>query len=255
MKFSVYLPPQSRSRSQGAGAVLPVRADLHRGDLPDQGSRAADRCRAWDSCWSRRTPVRANRACPGDADSWDFGQGAGFYVDATEPPWSTNYRMYSYVTRELPRAGGRESAGDCEGAPGSSAIRWAVMARWCARCAIRRNTDPCRRSRRSRRRCNVPGDKKAFGNYLGTDSRTLARVRRQRIGGAQAVSRADPDRSGHRGSISGRAVAAREVFAAAAASGQPLNLRMQPGYDHGYYFIQTFMADHLRHHAAFLKAE
>ena len=66
---------------------------------------------------------------PGDADSWDFGQGAGFYVDATQAPWSTNYRMYSYVTRELPEVVAANLPATCRHRPGFSAIRWAGTAR------------------------------------------------------------------------------------------------------------------------------
>src|ERR1700753_4054903 len=100
MKFSVYLPPQAKS------APVPVLYYL-----------------AGLTCTEETFPIKAHAQqaaselglmlvapdtspreprVPGDADSWDFGQGAGFYVDATQPAWSANYRMYSYVTRELP---------------------------------------------------------------------------------------------------------------------------------------------------------
>ncbi len=100
MKFSVYLPPQSRA---GRVPVLyylagltcteetfPIKAHAQQ---PCRGTGTHAGCARYQS---------ARAAHPGDADSWDFGQGAGFYVDATQAPWSANYRMYSYVTRELP---------------------------------------------------------------------------------------------------------------------------------------------------------
>jgi hypothetical protein len=88
--------------------------------------------------------------------------------------------------------------------------------------------------------------------YLGADQESWRKYDASELVAHPSLSRNDPHRSGNDRPISGRAIAAREFAAAAAASGQPVDLRMQPGYDHGYYFIQSFMADHLRHHAAHL---
>ena len=119
---------------------------------------------------------------PGDADNWDFGQGAGFYVDATEQPWSTNYRMYSYVTRELPRV----VAANLPALEGASGIFGHSMGGHGALVCALRNPSQYRSVSAfapiaAPMQC--PWGQKAFTNYLGTDSGRLARVRRQRIGG------------------------------------------------------------------------
>ena len=98
---------------------------------------------------------------PGDADSWDFGYSAGFYVDATQAPWSKNYRMYSYVTRELPELVAANLPAPA-GAPGI--FGHSMGGHGALTCALRnpRCTNRFRHSRRSRRRCSAPGGKKAF---------------------------------------------------------------------------------------------
>jgi len=97
-----------------------------------------------------------------------------------------------------------------------------------------------------------PWGQKAFANYLGQDSRTWGEydaselVLRKQFPGPILIDQGAADQ------FLVEQLQVEKLAAAAAASGQALNLRMQPGYDHGYYFIQTFMADHLRHHAAYL---
>ena len=191
---------------------------------------------------------------PGDADSWDFGQGAGFYVDATQAPWSTNYRMYSYVTRELARDGGGRSCrriaeatgifGHSMGGHGALVVRAAET---------RGRTNPSRPSRPSRRRCSVPGARR--------DSATTSVPIRRRGASTMPASwwRESPSR-GSFASIRARRISfwssslMPEKFAAAAAKvGPEARAADADGYDHGYYFMQSFMADHLRHHAAALK--
>src|SRR6204780_2058434 len=100
MKFSVYLPPQARSAK---GPVAYYLSGLTRPEetFPIKGHAQQAAAELGLMLVAPDTSPREPRL-PGDADSWDFGQGAGFYVDATQAPWATNYRMYSYVTRELP---------------------------------------------------------------------------------------------------------------------------------------------------------
>jgi S-formylglutathione hydrolase len=187
----------------------------------------------------------------GDDANWDFGLGAGFYVDATEAPWSANYRMYSYVTRELPELvaaafpgeTGRQSImGHSMGGHGAlvCALRnpqryWSVSA-FAPICAP----------------SQVPWGEKAFGGYLGADrDRWLdydatALVERMPRPGEILVDQGAADKF--------LAEQLRpELFAEACRkSGQQLRLRMQSGYDHSYWFIQTFMPDHIAWHAAAL---
>jgi S-formylglutathione hydrolase len=250
MKFSVYLPPQSRT------AKVPVLYFLcgltcTEETFPVKSHAQQVAAELGLMLVAPDTSPREPRL-PGDADNWDFGQGAGFYVDATEQPWSTNYRMYSYVTRELPRV----VAANLPAVEGASGIFGHSMGGHGALVCALRNPSQYRSVSAfapisAPRQC--PWGQKAFTNYLGKDSGTWGEydaselVLRNRFPGPILIDQgaADP--------YLVEQLQIEKFSAAAAGSGQLLNFRMQPGYDHGYYFIQTFMADHLRHHAAFLK--
>jgi S-formylglutathione hydrolase len=189
---------------------------------------------------------------PGDADSWDFGFSAGFYVDATSAPWSQYYRMYSYVTRELPeliaanlpvRAQATGIFGHSMGGHGALVCALRNSDRYKSVSAFAPIAAPMQ----------CPWGKKAFSNYLGEDTRSWSEydaselVARKPFPGPILIDQGTADQ------FLVEQLLPEKFSAAAAKSGQVLNLRMQPGYDHGYYFMQTFMADHLRHHAQQLK--
>jgi S-formylglutathione hydrolase len=197
------------------------------------------------------TPDTSPRATalPGDRDAWDFGQGAGFYVDATQAPWSSCYRMFGYVTEELPAVIAQRFplAGDRSGVFGHSMGGHGALV-----CALKRPerfktvsalAPICAPSQ-------VPWGEKAFAGYLGPDraawrdwdASTL--VRDRPFAGPILIDQGLADQF--------LTVQLKpELFeAACAASGQALTLRRHAGYDHGYYFIETFVADHLKHHAA-----
>jgi S-formylglutathione hydrolase len=189
---------------------------------------------------------------PGDADSWDFGYSAGFYVDATKAPWSQYYRMYSYVTRELPEliAANLPVRTDATGIFGHSMGGHGALV-----CALR---NPDRYKSASAfapiaAPVQAPWGKKAFTNYLGDDVDSWREydaselVARRAFPGPILIDQGTADQ------FLVEQLLPEKFAAAAAKSGQVLTLRMQPGYDHGYYFMQTFMGDHLRHHAAQLK--
>jgi S-formylglutathione hydrolase len=181
-------------------------------------------------------------------EAYDFGQGAGFYVDADEAPWKANFRMYSYVTRELHALIGEHFPADMArhgifghsmGGHGALTLALRNPQLYRSLSAFSPIAAPMQ----------APWGKKAFANYLGPDVEAWREhdatelVARRPYPGPILIDQGSADQF----------LAAQlmpEKFAAAAAqSGQQLTLRMQPGYDHGYYFIQTFMADHLRHHA------
>jgi S-formylglutathione hydrolase len=206
MKFSAYLPPQARS---GKVPVLYFLSGLTCTEETFCIKSHAQQSAAELGLMliSPDTSPREPRI-PGDADHWDFGYSAGFYLDATQAPWSQNYRMYSYVTRELPEI----VAADLPARQSATGIFGHSMGGHGALTLALRN----------------PSLYKAYPGPILIDQ-----------GSADQYLAAE---------------LLPEKFAAAAAkSGQQLNLRMQPGYDHGYYFIQTFMADHLRHHAEQLR--
>ena len=246
MKFSAYLPPQART------SKVPVLYFLS--GLTCTEETFCIKSHAQKSAAelglmlvSPDTSPREPRI-PGDADHWDFGYSAGFYLDATQAPWSQNYRMYSYVTRELPeivaahlpaRLSATGIFGHSMGGHGALTLALRNPSLYKSVSAFSPIAAPSQ----------SPWGTKAFSNYLGAERQAWSEydatelVARRQHPGLILIDQGTADQY----------LAAElmpEKFAAAAArSGQRLNLRMQPGYDHGYYFIQTFMADHLRHHA------
>jgi len=190
---------------------------------------------------------------PGEDDDWDFGTGAGFYVDATETPWSGRYRMYSYVTDELPglvdaafpTAGPerRSIFGHSMGGHGALVIGLREPERWRSISALSPICAPS----------ECPWGQKAFGGYLGDDREAWARYDATRLvesgarhPGAILIDQGEADPFLERELHPARFAAACE------ATEQALELRMHEGYDHSYYFIATFIEDHLRHHAGVL---
>jgi S-formylglutathione hydrolase len=246
MKFSAYLPPQARTGS------VPVLYFLSGLTCTEETFCIKSHAQKYAAelglmLISPDTSPREPRIA-GDADHWDFGYSAGFYVDATQAPWSQNYRMYSYVTLELPeliaanlpaKAGATGIFGHSMGGHGALTLALRNPQQYKSLSAFAPIAAPTQ----------SPWGIKAFSNFFGSD-RTLWRkhdatelVAQRAYPGPILIDQGTADQY----------LAAEllpEKFAAAAAkAGQRLNLRMQPGYDHGYYFIQTFMADHLRHHA------
>ena len=187
----------------------------------------------------------------GDDASWDFGIGAGFYVDATEAPWSAHYRMYSYVTRELPELIAGHFAVD---AARQSIMGHSMGGHGALVCALR-NPELYRSVSAFApivAPAQVPWGQKAFRGYLGPDRAAWAEydatalVEHAPWPGKIMIDQGTDDKF--------LAEQLRpELFAdACARAGQQLRLRMQPGYDHSYWFIQTFMPDHVAWHAAAL---
>jgi S-formylglutathione hydrolase len=187
---------------------------------------------------------------PDAADAWDFGTGAGFYVDATESPWSSHYHMYSYVVNELPELIAQEFSvhrdrmgifGHSMGGHGALVCGLRHPDRFKSISAFAPIAAPSQ----------CPWGQKAFSGYLGADT-----DRWKAYDATELVqAHPQPDRvilidQGTADPFLEQQQLLPEVFATACEqAGQPLNLRMQPGYDHSYFFIASFMADHLRHHA------
>ena len=185
---------------------------------------------------------------PGDSDSWDFGVGAGFYLDATAEPWSRHYRMGSYINEELPalieahfpvRTDRRGIFGHSMGGHGALVTALRNPERWHSVSAFAPISNPVA----------VPWGEKAFGNYLGSDRKTWERydasllMRERPHAGEILVDQGTADQ------FLENQLHPQALEAAAQASGQKLKLRRQEGYDHSYWFIQSFVADHLQHHA------
>lgn len=193
---------------------------------------------------------------PGDRDSWDFGVAAGFYVDATQSPWSQHYQMESYVATELPAIvaahfpvdGGRQGlCGHSMGGHGALTLALKYPERFRSVSALAPIVAPTQ----------CPWGVKAFTGYLGADRSTWG------AHDATELVRAFPQRAVDRHILIDQGLAdpflerelRPELFEAACRdSGVALTVRRHPGYDHGYYFVSTFIDDHLRHHAQALGA-
>jgi len=192
----------------------------------------------------------------GEADAWDFGAGAGFYLDATEPPWATHWRMERYLIDELLPGVVAQFGVDGErlglfghsmGGHGALTLALRHPGRFRSLSAIAPICAPM----------NCPWGRKAFTGYLGADesrwsdhdaSVLMARQTSAPYPAGILVDQGLDDR------FLADQLHPEALQAACAAVGQPLTLRRHAGYDHGYYFIATVVDDHLRHHAAQLRA-
>jgi len=190
---------------------------------------------------------------PGEADSWDFGLGAGFYLDATQPPWSANWRMESYVARELPALIAASFPADPErqsifghsmGGHGALTLALRHPGRWRSVSAFAPICAPSQ----------CPWGHKAFSGYLGADTAawaehdacTLLRSRGP-LPQELLVDQGEADK------FLVEQLKPELLEAACREIGVALDLRRQEGYDHSYFFMATFMEDHLRYHAGNLR--
>lgn len=196
-----------------------------------------------------------NTEIPGIADDFEFGNAAGFYLDATQAPYSKFFNMYTHVTTELPGVIAANFPADMArqgifghsmGGHGALTIALKNPGRYRSVSAFSPIVAPTRVRW---------GSAKAFPRFLGDDRETWKQydaceliAQGRRFAGEILVDQGGADQFLND-------TLHPEWFAEACkAAGQPLRLRLQPGYDHSYYFISTFVEDHLRHHAAALKA-
>ena len=251
MRLAVYEPPQAK---QGPVPVLYYLAGLTCTEETFPIKAGAQRLAAEHSLMlvAPDTSPREPRL-PGDDESWDFGLAAGFYVDATQAPWSSHYRMYSYVTRELPELIAREfKSADTSR---QSIMGHSMGGHGALVCALR-NPQQYRSVSAFApivAPSQVPWGLKAFGGYLGDRSADWLEY------DATHLVRQAPRRDEiliDQG-LADKFLAEQlrpELFEEACRhAGQKLKLRRHAGYDHGYYFIQTFMPDHVAWHAAALR--
>ena len=251
MTFSIYLPPQAE------GANLPVVWYLS--GLTCTHANVTEKGEYRAACAEHGLVFVAPDTSPRGSDvptapdgQWDFGLGAGFYVDATQEPWSANYRMWSYVTDELPALvaaefpvdmGRQAITGHSMGGHGALTIALNHPGRFRSVSAFAPIVAPG----------EVPWGQKALGGYLGENRDAWRKHDAVSLieGGARADEilvdggTADP--------FIENELRPELLEAACATAGLPLTLRRQQGYDHSYYFISTFMGDHLAWHAERLR--
>ena len=186
-----------------------------------------------------------------DADGYDLGKGAGFYVNATQQPWARHYRMHDYVAAELPAlvegnfpaSGARAISGHSMGGHGALTIALRNPGRYRSVSAFSPIVAPSQ----------VPWGEKALAAYLGDDRDAW----RQHDACALVAGAAERlpllvDQGGADEFLDTQ-LRPQLLQAACEAAGHPLQLRIQPGYDHSYYFVSSFIGEHIAHHAAALR--
>ncbi|HEY9711334.1 MAG TPA: S-formylglutathione hydrolase, partial [Oculatellaceae cyanobacterium] len=249
MRFSVYQPPQAKSQP------VPVLYFLSGLTCTEENFMAKAGAQQFATKYGLMlvapdTSPR-NAGIEGENDDWDFGTGAGFYVDATVAPWSSHYRMYSYIVRELPALIAEHFPGNPErqGIFGHSMGGHGALV-----CALR-NPEQYKSVSAfapiaAPMRC--PWGQKAFNNYLGSDQENWRSYDASELVLTASYNRPILIDQGTVDPFLEEQLLPEVFQQACEKAGQPLTLRFQEGYNHSYYFIATFIEDHMRHHAAAL---
>ena len=248
MNFAVYLPPQA---AYGPCPVLYWLSGLTCTEQNFITKAGAQRYAAEHGIIlvAPDTSPRGDEVA--DAEGYDLGKGAGFYLDATEQPWAAHYRMHEYVVEELPAlieahfptTGARAISGHSMGGHGALVLALRNPGRYRSVSAFSPIVAPSQ----------VPWGQKAFGAYLGDDraawhsydATALVASASERL--PLLVDQGDADE------FLNAQLKPELLQAACAAAGHPLLLRMRPGHDHSYYFIASFIGEHVAHHAAALR--
>jgi S-formylglutathione hydrolase len=247
MRLGVYRPPQA---AHGPVPVLIYLAGLTCTEETFAIKAGAQRLAAGHGLMlvSPDTSPR-HTGLAGATDAWDFGEGAGFYLDATAPPWAGRFRMESWITGELqallsqhfPAAADRVGLfGHSMGGHGALTLALRHPGRYRSVSALAPICAPA----------HCPWGRKALRGYLGDDETVWARHDATAL--IEAGSKAPPllVDQGLSDPFLVEQLKPELLEAACARAGQPLQLRRHAGYDHGYYFIASMMADHIAHHAA-----
>jgi len=249
MDFAVYLPPQA------GAAKLPVLYWLSGLTCTEQNfiTKAGAQRYAAEHGVALVAPDTSPRGeGVADADGYDLGQGAGFYLDATQAPWAAHYRMHDYVVDELPAlveanfpvTGARAISGHSMGGHGALVAALRNPGRYRSVSAFSPIVAPSR----------VPWGEKAFTAYLGDDREAW------RAWDTTELIKEAPERlpllvdQGDADEFLAEQLRPDLLRAACEAAGHPLQLRMRSGYDHSYYFIASFIGEHIAHHARALDA-
>lgn len=249
MRFAIFLPPQAST-----GAKVPVLYWLSGLTCTDENfmQKASAQRLAAELGIAIVAPDTSPRGEDvADDEGYDLGQGAGFYVNATQAPWNRHYQMYDYVVNELPEliesmfpvSDQRSISGHSMGGHGALVIALRNAERYQSVSAFSPITNPM----------NCPWGQKAFTAYLGSDTSTwreydaslLMRDAQQQVPALVDQGEAD--------NFLVEQLKPEVLVAAASASDYPLELRSHEGYDHSYYFIASFIEDHLRFHAKHLQ--
>ncbi|RXR00360.1 S-formylglutathione hydrolase [Pseudoxanthomonas composti] len=249
MNFAIYLPPQAATQR------LPVLYWLSGLTCTEQNfitKAGAQRYAAEHGVILVAPDTSPRGDAVADAEGYDLGKGAGFYVNATRQPWAAHYRMYDYIVQELPAlieakfpvTDARAISGHSMGGHGALVIALRNPQRYRSVSAFSPIVAPTQ----------VPWGDKAFSAYLGPDRDAWKAYDATELVQTSApplpllIDQGDADEFLD-------AQLRPQLFAQAAEqAGYPITLRMQPGYDHSYYFMASFIGEHIAHHARALKA-
>lgn len=247
MTFALYLPPQSSE-----GDRLPVVYWLSGLTCTDENftqKAGAQRVAAELGLVlvAPDTSPRGEGVPDAPDGAYDLGLGAGFYVNATQAPWSVHYLMYDYVTEELPAliesafpvSDRRAVSGHSMGGHGALVAGLRNPGRYASISAFSPIANPMA----------CPWGQKAFSTYLGEDRAAWREYDASELLAARGSDRPILVDQGDADDFLEEQLLPGSLKAAAGKTGAPLELRMQPGYDHSYFFIASFIGDHLRFHA------
>ncbi|MDB5820461.1 MAG: S-formylglutathione hydrolase [Rhizobacter sp.] len=251
MRFSVFVPPQARN---GPVPVLFYLAGLTCTEetFPTKAAAQAHAAQHGIMLVASDTSPRGSGEEGADA-AWDFGYGAGFYLDATEAPWSTHWKMESYVTGELldlvlsqfpARADRVGIFGHSMGGHGALTLALRHPGKYISVSAFAPIAAPSQ----------CPWGEKAFAGYLGSGRDAWSEHDATALIASGARAPHILIDQGLADKVLAEQLHPEKLEAACRVMGQPLTLRRQPGYDHGYYFVSSFMGDHIAHHARTLCA-
>jgi len=253
MRFAIYLPPQAST-----GEKVPVLYWLSGLTCTDENfmhKAGAQRVAAelGIAIVAPDTSPRGEEVPDDPEAAYDFGLGAGFYVNATQAPWSKHYQMYDYVVKELPAlveslfpvSDQRAISGHSMGGHGALVVALKNTERYVSVSAFSPISNPV----------NCPWGQKALGNYLGDDRQSWAEYDASELMKTSVSHLPALVDQGGADDFLVTELKPEVLEAAAKVSAYPLELRMQEGYDHSYFFIASFIEDHLRFHAANLKGK
>ncbi len=250
MKFSVFRPAEARTQRLPVLYWLSGLTCTEENVMQKSGAQAYAAAKGILLVAPDTSP--RGLGLPGEKESWDFGEGAGFYVNATRDPWKKNYQMYDYVVKELPALVGeffpaethRQSIfGHSMGGHGAlvAALRNPSLYRSVS--AFAPISSPMQ----------VPWGQKAFNGYLGSDQSTWEQYDASRLIGAAKTKMPILIDQGSDDNFLKEQLRPELFAAACEKAAYPLSYRLQKGYDHSYYFIASFMKDHFDHHWSHLK--
>ncbi|NEO28962.1 MAG: S-formylglutathione hydrolase [Symploca sp. SIO3C6] len=247
MRFAVYQPPRAKSE------LVPVLYFLSGLTCTEENFMVKSGAQQFAAKYGLMLVVPdtspRHTGIPGEDDDWDFGTGAGFYVDATVQPWASHYKMYSYVVEELPaliaeyfpvKVDRQGIFGHSMGGHGALVCALRNPEQYKSLSALAPIAAPMR----------CPWGQKAFTNYLGSDQESWRAYDASELVLSAGYNRlividqgtADPF-------LKKQQLLPEEFKKACEQVGQPLTLRFQVGYNHSYYFIASVIEDHIRHHA------